>query len=102
MDDPQYKPLYQQAVNLQYKFHDFTVGISHPEVNTLRNEINQLVEDIEVKKNPHTIEDRIKTIQRQLIQSEHTGSPIMHYEHKDFLHDNYEQMRNNVRGLNNY
>jgi hypothetical protein len=101
MDD-QYANLHKQAVDLQYKFHDFTAGINHPDVQLLQNEIRHLTDEIGARKNPHTIEDRIKTIQRQLIQSEHSGSPIMHYERKDYLNANYDHMRQSLRGFQHY
>ena len=102
MADDQYHPLYQEAVNLQYKFHDFTAGSTHPEVRILQNEIHQLVEDIEVKKNPRTIEDRIKTIQRQLDQTQHQADPAIHFQNHSYMHDNFEQMRQQMQHFDNY
>jgi len=101
MDD-QYKALHQQAMMLQNKFHDFTGDVNHPDVSLMRNEIMQLDNDIKSQKNIHTIEDRVKTIQRQILQSEHSGSPVMQYEHKDYLHDNYEQLRQSLHQFDHY
>ena len=102
MDDPFYHPIYEQAKSLQYKFHDVVNDAHHPAANILRNEIHKLVEDIEVKKNPRTIEDRLKIIQRQLKEVEHQSHPVMHYEHADYLHTSYEHMRQNLRKFDNY
>lgn len=103
MDDPQYHPLYQKAIDLNNKFNDFTGGNhGHPEAAALQHEVRQLIEDVEVKKNPRTIENRIKTIQHQLKQSQNMSHSYMDYNHYDYLHDNYEFMRRDLRKFNNY
>lgn len=102
MNNPQYHPLYQQARDLQYKFHDITSGSNHPAANVIRNEIHRLVEDIEVQKNPRTLEDRIKVIQRQLKEAERQNVHPLTYEHMDDMHDRYEHMRMNLRKFDNY
>ncbi len=102
-EDPMYQPLYDHAMDLQYKFHDFSGGNeNHPQSQVLQHEIHQLVQDIAVQRNPHTIEDRIKTIQRQLSEQRHTADPVMHYDHADYMHKSYEQMRQGMRKFNNY
>lgn len=102
MANDQYHPLYQQAVGLQYKFHDFTAGSTHPEIRMLQNEIHQLVEDIEVKKNPHTIEDKIKSIQHQLDQTQHQADSGLHSQNHSYMHDNLEHMRQQMRSFEHY
>ncbi len=102
MDDPRYKSMYDKAMNLQYKYHDFTTGTNHPEAHLLGNEIKQLNEDIAVQRNPRSIEDRIKAIQLRLDQSQHSTAPLMHEDHKRELHTGYEQMKQAMRKFESY
>ncbi len=104
MIDTQYHPLFDQAMDLQFKFHDFSAGQAshHPEARVIQNEIHQLVQDITVMRNPHSLEERIKTIQNQLKQTQHTKDPFMNYEHHDFMYDNFEHMRGQLRKFDNY
>jgi len=96
MSDPLYDNLFHRAVDMQYKFHDFTAGANHPEVHVLQNEIHQLIGDIREHKDTKSLEYRINTIQHQLSQSQHVAQPFMQYGHSDYLHSNYEQMRHNI------
>jgi len=110
MDD-QYKSLYKQAANMQYKMHDYTMQSAHdPTTMLLRNEIHSLTNDLATSRSPLTIESRIKTIERQLHQAQMTNpnqatvgmpgqarGPIMHYDHGNFIHKNLESMRTNLR-----
>ncbi len=102
MDDSHYQPIYDKAMDLQYKFHDFTAGVNHPESHLLGNEIRQLTEDIAVQRNPRSIEDRIKAIQLRLDQTQHTNAPIMHEDHHRELHTGYEQMKQAMKHFENY
>lgn len=99
MSDQLYHPIYQQAKDLQYKFHDYVREDNHPAAHVLRTEIHNLVEDIEKQKNPLSIENRVKIIQHQLQQIEHQGHTFMNYEHANYLHSSYDRMREDIRHL---
>ena len=99
MSDPLYDDLYHQAVDMQYKFHDFTAGANDPEVHVLQNEIHNLIGDIRNQKDSQALDYRIKTIQQQLSQSQHAPHPYINYGHVDYLHSNYEQMRQNIQNF---
>lgn len=102
MSDLYYHPIYQQAQALQYKYHDLIANSQHPAAHALGAEIHKLVEDIEVKKNPLTLENRVKAIQRQLNTVEHQSQPFMSYDHANVLHHGYEAVRAKIRDLPNY
>ena len=99
--NPQYQPIYNQAKDLQYKFHDF-LGQTNPTAHVLHSEMKSLVNDIELGKNPRDIENRIRVVQNQMAQVQHQGQPLMSYEHADYFHHNFEQMRQQVRHFGNY
>lgn len=104
MNDPQYHPLFDQATNMQYQFHDATKGAAAnlPQTRSMKNEIHQLVQDIAVERSPQTIEHRIKAIQNQITTDKHTPKPALPWEVHDTLHDGFENMRNQVKRFSNY
>jgi hypothetical protein len=100
--DQHYHPVYQQAVNLRNQYHDVVDNPNHPMAHILQREIHDLVEDMEKNKNPRTLENRVKTIQRQLLETRMQGDDILSSNHVDYFHHNYEQMRNNIRRFPHY
>jgi hypothetical protein len=100
--DPAYQPFYDRARNLQYQLHDTLSGTDHPAAFAMRQEMQHLVDDLEVHKNPRDIENRIKTLQRQMLEVRSQGHSFMNYEHADHFHDNFDQMRQDVRRLSAY
>ena len=100
-EDPYYKQLHTKAMQLQYNFQDL-LDEKNPVASVLHREAKQLVDEIELEKNPRDLESRIKMIQSQLKMAEHQGSHLMSIDHSQSLHDNYEKMRQQIRGLDNY
>ncbi|HJQ09380.1 MAG TPA: hypothetical protein VJ836_07940 [Candidatus Saccharimonadales bacterium] len=100
--DPTYEPIYRQARDLQFKVHDALDDPHHPSAVVLRQEMQHLVDDLEVRKNPRDIENRIKTIQHTMLQTRYQPSPIMNVEHADHFHRTYDQMRMHVRRFKDY
>jgi hypothetical protein len=89
-----YAPLREQAVNLQNQFHDFTGGnFADPKAHTIHHEIQRLVQDIDERREPMGIDYRIKAIQNQLAESKNAPQTFMNREHYDYMHRNYEHMR---------
>lgn len=104
MNNPQYKAIYQQARDLDHRYQDFAGGghDTHPELIALHHEVRNLIEYIEQEKNPHTLEDHIKVILREIQKNQHQPNPAMHYEHLDHLYDEYEKMRLSLRHFENF
>jgi hypothetical protein len=100
--DPTYQPFYNRARQLQNQLHDALGTTEHPTAFAMRQEMQHLVDDLEVRKNPRDIENRIKTLQRQMLEARNQGAHLMTYEHTDHFHDSYEQMRQDVRRMNSY
>ena len=100
--DPVYKPLYEQARALQNQVHDVIDNHDHPSAGVLRNEMQHLVDDIEVRKNPRDLENRIKTIQHTMLEARTQPHSFMNASHADYFHHTYEHMRENVRKFNDY
>ncbi len=100
--DPHYNDFHRQALDLQYKLHDVLDDVNNPMAHTLRNEVHQLVGDIEGNKSPRAVEDRVKVIQQQLQQARHQGDGLMDFNHNEMLHHSYEDMRIGLRKLPHY
>lgn len=100
--DPSYQPIYQQARDLQFHVHDAMDNPNHPSAFVLKQEMQHLVDDLEVRKNPRDIENRIKTIQHTMLEARSQPHSFMSSQHADHFHHTYEQMRMNVRHFSDY
>jgi hypothetical protein len=100
--DPQYQPIYQQARTLQNQVHDAIDDHNHPAAHVLRQEMQHLVDDIEVRKNPHDLEDRIKIIQHTMLEARSNPHTFIDSSHADHFHHSYEHLRQNVRTFHDY
>ncbi len=100
--NPQYKAAREQAVRMQHKFRDMLDDKSQPVARTLENEIQRIVDEFEMNKNPRSIEERIKQLQRMLKDVDRGTPPVMDNRDADFLHDNFEHLRMSLRKFDNY
>jgi YesN/AraC family two-component response regulator len=100
--DPNYKPLYQKAQSLEHQVYDAIDDHNHPNIRVIRTEMHALIDDMESNRHPRTVEDRIKTIQHQLIQIRAQGGQAMDYSNVDHFHRNFEDMRQDLRRFRNY
>jgi len=89
--------IYKQAVALQFKFRDFRDDRSHPLNRQLETEFQRLVDEIEMQKNPRSLEDRVKQLIRVLEGVD--GSPAISNHHVDELKDRCENIRDDLRKL---
>lgn len=89
------KDVYKQVIAHQFKFRDYLDDPSHPYAIRLKNDIQRLVDEIEIKKNARSLEDRVKSIIRQLEDAE--GSPIMDNHHLRDLQSRFESVRGDIR-----
>jgi|GEM_PF-2190462 len=106
MLDQHYQTMYKQAASLQHQFHDYSHPMAHdPMAHVLRQEIHNLTNDIATNKNPRTIEERLRTIQTQIrnTQAVHPttpgsyANPLLNHNQSNLLHTNFEQMRQGFR-----
>lgn len=92
MDD-----LYRQAIDLEGEIRDNLDDPNHPTAVRLRTDIRRLVDLIEAKRNPRTLESEVYRIIQQLESAE--GSNIISETHLDELRDRFEDMRQAIRRL---
>jgi hypothetical protein len=98
--NPEYQRLRQQADQLFHHFNDFVND--RPATGTLLGNIRNVVEEIEMNKNPHSIEDRVKNVIEELKQFRHDGEQAMATGHADQLIEDYEELRKQIHELSNY
>ncbi len=67
MDDL-YKPYYKRAMDLKYRLEDVVDDLTHPQIQQLKREVHGLVDDFETQKDPRHTENRLKTIEHELMQ----------------------------------
>lgn len=100
--DPSYQPLYHQVRDLQFQVHDALDNPNHPSATVLRNEMQHLMDDIEVRRSPRDIENRIKTIQHSMLEARSQPHSFMDSSHADHFHRTFEQMRLGMRHFSDY
>jgi|SRR6185369_17059579 len=99
----EYQPLYQQAQALQHQVYDALDNHNHPQAVVLRNEMQRLVDDVQVQKNPRDIENRLRTIQHVMHEARsNQNNGFMNFEHADHFHQTFEQMGRSMRHFSDY
>lgn len=94
MDD-----IYKQALDVQHKLRDYLDMDDDPAARQLTSDVQRLTDEIEMQKNPRTVEDRVKNIIRQL---ESLNGAVMSADHTDDLRDRCLDMCQDLRKLTGY
>ena len=115
--DTHYQQMYKNVATMQHSFHDYTHATAYdPTATLIRNEMHALTNDIAAGKSRRTIDNRLHTLQNQLqmtkvlnpsstqVQPGHMPSqaPILNYNQRNFLNNNFQQMRNSIRQHPNF
>lgn len=89
--------VYKKVQNLHNRFKD---AVDEPQAaiaTSLRNDIQRLEDEIEMKKNKGTLEDRVKDIIRKL--ESHRNDSFMSHDDVKFLIDRFDDLRQEIRKL---
>ena len=97
-----YEEHWHVAMELKHRTHDLINDHNHPTARVLHHESTQLVDDIELQRQPRTIEERIQHIQRQLMQARNQGDEVMSVDHNTNLHHSFENLRKGIRRMPHY
>lgn len=97
--NPDYQRLRQVADRLYYRFND--VVDDKNAAASLAREVRNVVEDFDQQKKPRSIDDRVKNVIGQLEQIRSSGTAISPSDADD-LRDRYEDLRRDLRDLENY
>lgn len=89
--------LYKEIVRFQSRVKDWTDDPSHHLAQTLKQEVQRLEDEAQVRKNPRSLEDRVKSIIRML---EKVGEDdVMSHHHVEELIEQCEDFRKDLRKL---
>jgi hypothetical protein len=90
--------LRKAVINMQFKIKDLMDEPNDSAAGRLNNEVQGLEDDLQVKKNARTIEDRVKRI-INLLEGDARRAPIMNIEHLQMLQKWFEDLRDDLRKL---
>lgn len=90
--------LRQQVIATERKINDLLDKPNDPAASRLRTEMRGLEDDLQSKKNPVSIEDRVKRI-ISLLDGEAKQHQIMNYEHLDMFRDYFNNLREILRRM---
>lgn len=88
----------QQVIQMQRKINDLMDAPTDPAARSLTREVQGLEDDLQMSKNPRTIEDRVKRI-IQLLKGDARSSRVMNYEHLAMLEQWFENLRVSLRKM---
>lgn len=95
-----YKRLRQTAERIMYRFRDVTDD--HAAARSIESDVRNVVEDFEMNKEPRSIDDRVKRIMAALEKlNDGDGQTIDHNDINELI-DQYEELREDLRDLDNY
>lgn len=98
----QYREIHQTADRLWHRFQDKVDNPDAPGMQSLREQMKEIVQVVESQKDPRNIEDHIKQVQRVLQDVKSRGEDAMTSNDADELYDDYEDLRRDVRELPHY
>lgn len=102
MNNEQYKEALKHAENLEHKLKDLIDNKQHSISQSLLSEAKRLVDELENKKNPRSLEDRVKSIMTLLHHADQEGEAVMDHRHSQSLHHEYEHFMMSLRKFDNY
>lgn len=89
--------LYKQVLAFQHRVKDCTDDPKHPTAQALKQAVQRLEDDVQVRKNPRSVEDQVKRVIQAL---EHAGkSESMSHHHVDYLIEQCEDFRRDLRKM---
>ena len=92
----------RQADRLHHKCRDYLDDTQSDLGSFLDRETVELREDAQRGRPPRTLEDRIKRIMQELRKASDQESPSMDARDAETLFDEYEDLRREVREMENY
>lgn len=98
--NPEYQRLHEEAKQLFFHLND--VCDDKSAAGALLSNAKNVMEEFEMNKNPHTIEDVVKGLIMNFQQLQRSGAPIMQIEHFNDFISGYENLRQQIRELSNY
>lgn len=90
--------LRQQVINMQRRVNDSLDKPGDPAAGRLKAEIQGLEDDLQSRKNPITVEERVKRI-INILQGDARRAQIMNIEHLESFRQWFEGLRQSLRRM---
>ena len=99
MIDPYHSQLERQLRDIRFQVHDSFDNPNDPMARVIHNELQKAEDMAQNGHNLRSIEDKLKTVQRQLQQSQHAqpDQRMMNSEHSEAFYHQMERMRMDMR-----
>lgn len=97
--DQEYKQLRHHAGDYENQIKNLLDDKTHSIGRSLLDEAKKLVSEIDAKRGPRQLENRVKTLLRLLHEAKGMGEQIMDQRHITMLHHGYEHMLMALRKL---
>ena len=89
--------IYKTIVALQHRTKDWMDEANSPAGRAVLHEIQKLEDEAQMKKNPRSLEHRVKSVIRMLESAGNEGA--MDHHHADTLVNQFEEIQNQLRKL---
>ena len=100
--DEHYKEVRHHAADYENQIKNLLDDKSDPIGRGLLEKSRLLVSEVEAKRKPRQLENRIKEILHLLHEAKEMGEAIMDQRHISFLHHSYEHLGLQLRKFDNY
>jgi hypothetical protein len=97
-----YHHIYQTSVSLENNIKNLLDDKNHHIGKDLLEKSRLLVSEINQKKKPRQLENRVKEIVGLLHHSKEYGELVMDIRHSEFLHHSYEHLQMEIRKFDDY
>lgn len=95
--DPAYQNLHKQVDRLHFKVKDSIDQPNHPAARALHDQLEDLLNEFELQKDPRNIEQRIKQILQTLEPARNGSQPFISISDAVSFHDDFEDLRRAIR-----
>lgn len=100
--NPEYQSLFDKTKQLRFQIHDALDDPNHSSARLLTHELQQLEDDIQLKKRPRDIQNRLKTIEHTLRQAKNQPKSFISPNDAQKFHHSYEQMTHAMHDFKDY
>jgi hypothetical protein len=101
-NEPDYQPLRKEADLIHHRFCDRCDDMNHQFAQWIKQESKLVVQDIDAKRPPHSIESRILQIENRLKMPRQQEMSVMTPHDARTMVNEYEQLRVHLRQMPNY
>lgn len=100
--DQEYEEALHHAKRLENDIKNLLDDKNHPVGRSLLDESRRLVSEIDARRDPRSLEERIKSLLKLLHHAKEEGEAVIDQRHILSLHHGYEHLQRELREFENY